>query len=134
MVLATLILFGQPQVVLAAEPSTSARLSVTHIGADGTKQVDPADLTPVLASTVSGDAKVHVQTTAHMTSQIAGGYRWQVDVEVRIESTVKGQEVGFIFRVPVVLQYERFGSVDAVEAASTRIGRKFAQEWLQHKG
>ena len=134
MVLATLLLLSsQTQVVFASDLATNELVSITHVAGDGTVHADPATLAPILMPVLRSNVQVDVQTTAHMTSQIAGGYRWQVHVEVKVGASTTKPSDAFSFKVPVVLQYERLNDVDAVRAASAGIGRKFTQEWLQLK-
>jgi hypothetical protein len=132
MVLATLLtLLAHGQAIPAPDSASNAPVTITHITADGVAQDDPANLSVLFAPALNIADHVYVQTTANKTSQIAGGYRWQVHVEVKIEQAPPVAASEFSFKVPVVLQYERLDGVDAVRAASVGIGRKFTQEWLQ---
>ena len=131
MVLVTLLAtlaFGQE---VELNGASTAPIIVTHTTPNGDTQDDPANLSAILSAKYLDLANVHMHTTAQKTSQIAGGYRWQVHVEVAVDRPSPVAAMEFSFNVPVVLQYEHLDGIDAVRAASAGIELKFTQEWLQ---
>ena len=97
------------------------------VGSSGQGSAVWADkLRTIDASNPDADVVMLVNVEAERYSQVAGGFRWEVNASLSIQGDVSGeqriQQVEFM--TPIVLQYQHQSENEAIEAAIIAIGRR----------